>query len=51
LNGVINNLLDQEYITDAQDLTPTTSASDEWKNTAVLYGFGRTYSISLRVRF
>jgi hypothetical protein len=51
LNGVINNLLDQVYITDAQDLTPTTSASDEWKNTAVLYGFGRTYSISLRVRF
>jgi len=51
LYGNIENVLDQVYITDAKDLTPTTSASDEWKTSSVMYGFGRTYSISLKVRF
>ncbi|MCE5331694.1 MAG: TonB-dependent receptor [Bacteroidales bacterium] len=52
LFGNIENLLDQVYIADAQDLTPTTSDPDEWKNgVSVMYGFGRTYSISLKVRF
>ncbi|NCB69025.1 MAG: TonB-dependent receptor [Bacteroidia bacterium] len=52
LYGNIDNLLNQIYIADAQDLTPTTSAADEWKSgVSVMYGFGTTYSISLRVRF
>jgi outer membrane receptor protein involved in Fe transport len=52
LFGNIDNLLDQSYIADAQDLTPTTSEPGEWKNgVSVLYGFGRTYSVSLKVKF
>ncbi|MDR1682936.1 MAG: TonB-dependent receptor [Candidatus Symbiothrix sp.] len=52
LYGNIDNLLNQEYIADAQDLTPTTAEPDEWKNgVSVIYGFGRTYSVSLKVKF
>jgi len=51
LYGNIENLLNQTYITDAKDLTPIATPSDDWKNAAVMYGFGRTYSISLKVRF
>lgn len=51
LYGNINNLLNQTYITDALDLTPSTTTEDEWKNVSVFYAFGRTYSVSLKVRF
>ncbi len=52
LYGNIDNLLNQIYIADAQDLTPTTSEPNEWVNgVSVMYGFGATYSISLRVHF
>lgn len=50
LTGNINNLLDQERISDATDLDPT-SESASWQKVAVMYDFGRTYSISLKVRF
>ena len=51
LLGNINNLLDQVYISDARDLTPTTASADEWKTVSVLYGFGRTYSVTLKLNF
>lgn len=52
LFGNIDNLFNQVYIADAQDLTPTTSEPDEWKTgVSVMYGFGRTYSISLKLKF
>ncbi|VBB43727.1 conserved hypothetical protein [uncultured Paludibacter sp.] len=51
LFGNINNLLNQEYIADAQDLTPTSNTTDEWKNVSVMYGFGRTYVITLKLNF
>jgi Outer membrane receptor proteins, mostly Fe transport len=51
LSGNINNLLDQVYIADATDLNATTTTPSDWTNVAVMYGFGRTYSIGLKVRF
>lgn len=44
LNGNINNLFNQEYIADAWDGTT-------WEDATVFYGFGRTYSISLKFKF
>ncbi len=46
LQGNIDNLLDQEYITDAND-----GSSHDWDTAPVFYGFGRTWSLGLRVRF
>jgi len=46
LTGNIFNLLDQEYITDAADGTDHT-----WKTAQVFYGFGRTWSMNLKIRF
>lgn len=42
----VNNLLDQEYITDAEDGT-----THDWTTAQVYYGFGRTYSVRLRLNF
>jgi len=44
--GNIFNLLDQEYITDATD-----GADHTWKTAQVFYGFGRTWSTTLKIRF
>ena len=44
--GNINNVLDSEYISDATDGTDHT-----WKTARVFYGFGRTYSATLKVKF
>jgi outer membrane cobalamin receptor len=46
LTGNIDNLLDTEYITDATD-----GANHDWKTSPVFYGFGRTFSTSLKIKF
>jgi outer membrane cobalamin receptor len=46
LTGNIFNLLDQEYITDATD-----GSDHTWKTAQVFYGFGRTWSTTLKIRF
>ncbi len=46
LFGTVNNLLDTEYIADATD-----GSTYDYKTATVYYGFGRTWSGSLRIRF
>ncbi len=47
LSGNVNNLLNQEYITDAKD-----GGDHDWKTAySVFYGFGRTYSVRLKLNF
>ncbi|MDD4990698.1 MAG: TonB-dependent receptor [Paludibacter sp.] len=46
LVGNIYNLLDTEYITDATD-----GADHTWKTASVFYGFGRTWSMNLKIKF
>lgn len=45
LNGKINNVFNTEYVSDANDIDGTASTA------LVYYGFGRTYSVSLKVNF
>ena len=51
LKGNIENLLNQTYISDAKDLNNTGDNYSDWTNVAVMYGFGRTYSVGLKIRF
>lgn len=44
--GNVNNLFNTEYISDATDGT-----SNDWDTAMVFYGFGRTYSVSLKIKF
>jgi len=44
--GNIQNLFDAEYITDA-----TTGTNNDWETSQVFYGFGRTFSASLKIKF
>jgi hypothetical protein len=46
LIGNINNLLDSEYITDARD-----GGDHTWKTAMVMYGWGRTFSMNLKIKF
>jgi len=46
LVGNIDNLLDSEYISDATD-----GSKHDWKTSSVFYGFGRTWSVSLKLKF
>jgi outer membrane receptor for Fe3+-dicitrate len=46
LQGNIENIFDQLYIADAND-----GSSHDWDTAAVMYGFGRTWSMGLKVRF
>jgi outer membrane cobalamin receptor len=46
LVGNVENLLDAEYITDATD-----GVNHDWKTSPVFYGFGRTFSTSLKIKF
>jgi hypothetical protein len=46
LNGTVNNLFDQEYIADAAD-----GSDHTWKTAKVFYGFGRTWTIGLKMAF
>ena len=46
-SGNINNLFNQEYITDAMD-----GGNHDWKSAyGVFYGFGRTYNVRLKIDF
>jgi hypothetical protein len=45
-NGVVDNLLDQEYIADATD-----GSDHTWKTAKVFYGFGRTWTVGVKVAF
>jgi outer membrane receptor for Fe3+-dicitrate len=44
--GNISNLFDTEYISDATD-----GANHDWLTSTVFYGFGRTFSTSLKIKF
>ncbi len=46
LVGNIQNLFDSEYITDA-----TNGDNSDWQTSPVFYGFGRTFSSSLKIKF
>jgi len=46
LVGNIQNILDAEYITDATD-----GDNHDWETSPVFYGFGRTISSSLKIKF
>lgn len=46
ISANVNNVLDQEYITDAED-----GKTHDWKTAQVYYGFGRTYSVRLKISF
>lgn len=46
LTGNIDNLFDAEYIVDATD-----GSNHDWKTSTVFYGFGRTWSLSLKIKF
>lgn len=46
LIGNIQNIFDTEYISDATD-----GANHDWKTSPVFYGFGRTFSATLKIKF
>ena len=46
LVGNINNLLDTEYVSDARD-----GATHTWTDALVYYGWGRSWVVSLKIRF
>ncbi|PWJ43065.1 TonB-dependent receptor [Sediminitomix flava] len=46
LLGKVNNLFDTEYVADAQN-----GSGNDWQSARVYYGFGRTWSTSLSIRF
>jgi len=46
VNGVCDNVLGQEYIADATD-----GADHTWKTAKVFYGFGRTWTVGLKLAF
>jgi outer membrane receptor protein involved in Fe transport len=51
LSANVNNLLNQVYIADARDLTPRVEDGHTWTDASVMYAFGRTYTIGVRVKF
>lgn len=51
LTANVKNILDQVYISDAKDLNPRVEGTHHWTSASVMYGFGRTYTIGLKVRF
>lgn len=48
--GNCNNLLNEHYITDALDNGAKTGGHS-WQDATVFYGFGRTWSMSMKVKF
>ncbi len=50
LYGNVNNLLNKEYITDALDFKARNGGGN-WDDVAVFYGFGTTYTVSLKIQF
>lgn len=52
LMGNVNNALNQVYISDSRDLNPRNPGThNDWTQVAVMYGFGRTYTTTLKVNF
>lgn len=51
ISGNINNVLDQEYISDARDYNAREKGGGNSSNVGVFYGFGRTWTTTLKVRF
>lgn len=47
LYGNVDNLFNQLYITDAKD----SQNSGNWEDVSVLYSWGRTYSVRLKINF
>lgn len=46
ISANVNNVLDQEYISDAED-----GVTHDWTTAQVYYGFGRTYSVRFKITF
>jgi Outer membrane receptor proteins, mostly Fe transport len=46
VSGNVENVFNQEYITDATD-----GGNHDWKTSYVFYGFGRTFSVRLKLNF
>jgi hypothetical protein len=46
LNGNINNLFNNHFISDATD-----GAKHDWTTAQVFYGFGRTWNLNLKIKF
>ena len=46
VNGTVDNLFNQDYIADATD-----GADHTWKTAKVYYGFGRTWTVGLKMAF
>ena len=42
----VDNILDEEYIVDARN-----GSSNDWDTATVFYGFGRTWSLGLKIKF
>ncbi|MDU1904233.1 MAG: TonB-dependent receptor plug domain-containing protein [Dysgonomonas sp.] len=51
ISGNINNVLNQEYISDAKDYKARVDGGSTWEDVGVFYGFGRTWTTTLKVRF
>ena len=45
-NGVVDNVFNQEYIADATD-----GSDHTWKTAKVFYGFGRTWTVGMKLAF
>ncbi|BEG98388.1 TonB-dependent receptor [Bacteroides sedimenti] len=50
LNANVKNILNEKYITDAQDNGAKTGGHG-WSDATVFYGFGRTWSSSIKINF
>lgn len=46
ISANVNNVLDQEYVADAED-----GSTHDWTTAQVYYGFGRTYSVRFKITF
>ncbi len=47
----VNNLLDTEYISDGYGGLDVADPLESWKKTKVYYGWGRSWSVGLKIRF
>ena len=47
----VDNLLDTEYISEAYGGLDVADPKESWQKTRVFYGWGRTWSVGLKIRF
>lgn len=47
----IDNLLDTEYISEANGGFDVDNPDESWRKTSVFYGWGRSWSVGLKIRF